>query len=651
MTNYSVATLRDLKNSYAYAYDDSLETGQLVVIDFRNKEDVGVVLGEVDESKDEYSGKIKKIISILPYKIPKEYVKFCEFVSSYNLSNLGNILKVVVQFSINNILSPEKEIKSIKAEKSHDVTLSEEQIYSVNKMQKFSDTFKVFLLHGITGSGKTEVFLEFAKNIIKKGKQILILVPEVALSTELAKTVSARFHIDVFIWHNSISPAKKLAIWKKALNGEQIAIVGARSALFIPFSNLGCIIIDEEHDSSFKQNEGVIYHARDMSIYLGLCLNIPVVLSSATPSIESYNNAKSGKYEYIKLNSRYFENATLPDVYIDDLRKYKLQGVLSDYSIHEIRECINEKKQALIFVNRRGHTPKVLCRSCGWKVSCPGCSSWLCYHYESNELVCHYCGFKTNIKKVCESCGEANLIGVGAGIEKVYEEVQNTFPEAKVLVLSSDTIDTPNKISKAIEKIKNQEIDIILGTQIVAKGHNFNHLNLVVITCVDAMLYGEDFRATEKAFQMLHQVSGRAGRTGSLKKAKVIVQTYNPNDDLMKILENNDLEKLYQNEIDNRKLMRMPPFGKLVAIIISALSQREASDFAKMLVQSSPYQRYVKVMGPIQPALFKLRSRYRLRILVASELKLQEYMTKWIESIKIPANVRVTIDVDPCDFF
>ena len=252
---------------------------------------------------------------------------------------------------------------------------------------------------------------------------------------------------------------------------------------------------------------------------------------------------------------------------------------------------------------------------------------------------------------MCESCGEVNLIGVGAGIEKVYEEVQNTFPDAKVLVLSSDTIDTPNKISKAIERIKNQEVDIILGTQIVAKGHNFNHLNLVVITCVDAMLYGEDFRATEKAFQLLHQVSGRAGRTGALKKAKVIVQTYSPNDELMKILENNDLEKLYQNEINNRKLIKMPPFGKLVAIIISALSQKEVSDFAKMLVQLSPYDKHVKVLGPVQPALFKLRSRYRLRILVVSQHKLQEYITRWMGSVKVPANIKLAIDVDPCDFF
>ena len=645
---YKVATLRDLKDSYTYSSDDCFETGQLVCIDFRNKEDIGVITGDGDQ---EYTGKIKQVSSILPYKIPDEYVKFAEFVGAYNLTNLGNILKLIVPFSIDKILMPEKNLKCVAYDDSDEVSLSEEQLNAVNKMNEFAGRFKVTLLHGITGSGKTEVFLEFAKEIINSGKQVLILVPEVALSTDLSKKVASRFKAEVHIWHNSISPAKKLAIWKKAINGEKIAIVGARSALFVPFSNLGCIVIDEEHDSSFKQSEGTIYNARDMGVYLGSCLNIPVILSSATPSVESYNNSQSGKYEYIKLNSRYFANATLPEVFIDDLRQYKLTGVLSNTSAAEIKMCLDQGKQALVFVNRRGHTPKVLCKSCGWKVLCPGCETWLCYHNESNGFVCHHCGFKTGAKKTCEECGEHNLIGIGAGVEKVHQELESLFPEAKILAISSDITDTPNKIDRAIESIKNSDVDIIVGTQIVAKGHNFNNLNLIVITCVDAMLYGDDFRSNERAFQLLHQVSGRAGRTGEHGKGRVIIQTYTPDDDLIKILQYHNIEKLYETEISNRRMTRMPPFGRMVAIILSALSEAEVSDFAKKLVRSAPCDRDIKILGPVQPALFKLRSRYRLRILVASQFPLQNYINKWLCSIKIPKYIKMTIDVDPQDFF
>ncbi len=644
---YNISVVRDLSASYTYSSEQELEIGQLVSVDFRNKDTLGVVL---DKEGSNFFGKIKKISAILPYEIPKFYIQFAKFVSDYNIIKLGTVLKLIIPFSIDSILSAEKDIRTGKSIEKTAVKLSVDQTEAVSRIQKFENQFKTILLHGITGSGKTEVFLEIARSISESGnKQILILVPEVALSGELSKKVSIRLGCDVFIWHNSISPAKKLKIWKKALNGDRMVIVGARSALFIPFPNLGLIVIDEEHDMSFKQSESAIYNARDMAIYLGFCLNIPVILSSATPSVESYNNAISGKYEYIKLNSRYFKNATLPSMTIDDLQKGKLSGTLGEYAIKEITECLKLKKQALIFVNRRGHTPKILCRSCGAKVTCPGCSACLCYHYDSNEYICHYCGYKTSVKNACEHCGETSLIGIGVGIEKVYDECVSLFPNVKIMMLSSDTINTPNKISKAIEQIKNNEVDIILGTQIVAKGHNFDNLNLVVVTCMDAMLYGEDFRALEKAFQMLYQVSGRAGRIGDTN-SKVIIQTYNPDEDLMRILQNNDIEKLYESEINGRKLTKMPPFGKMIGITISALSEREVEAYAKKLIISMPRVSGIKVLGPIQPGLYKLRSRYRLKILVISDQKLQGYIKGLNLLSKIPNNIRVSIDVDPYDF-
>jgi primosomal protein N' (replication factor Y) len=644
---YQVGVFRDLDVLYTYSFQEELPIGQLVIINFRNKEIPGIVVSQ--DNNIDFNGRIKKISSILPYQIKEEYIKFAQFVGNYNLIKLGNILKMLSPFSIDLILSAEKDIKGIHSKKLINIKLNREQEKAVEVIDKYKDKFKVFLLHGITGSGKTEVFLEIAREQLSNGKQVLVLVPEISLSNELAKNTAERCDADVFIWHNSVTPQRKLAIWKKALNGDKMVVVGARSALLIPFKNLGFIAIDEEHDGSFKQNECPIYHARDMTIYLGKCLNIPVVLSSATPSIESYNNAVSGKYEYLRLTSRYYENAVLPSIYIDDLRKKRSKGTLSEYSINEIKECLSQKKQVLIFVNRRGHTPKVLCKSCGWKATCPGCSSWLCYHSQTNELICHYCDFRTPAVLKCEECNESNLVGIGTGIEKVYSECADLFHDAKIEILSSDTINTPNKITKAMDRIKNHEVDLILGTQIVAKGHNFNKLNLVVVTCIDEMLYGDDFRSIEKTFQMMTQVSGRAGRIGDLK-SKVIIQTYNPDDQIMRMLENNDLETLYRNEMANRDRMKMPPFGKMASIVISALSEDEASNCAKALVKSSHKHRDIKVLGPIQPQIHKIRSRYRFRILVIGSIPVQNYIRNWLEASEIINQSRVLVDIDPVDF-
>lgn len=649
--------MRKLPKIYCYASELELNIGQLVVVDLRGMECCGVIVPQKAQEQQAFAGKIKDIKLILPYRLPASYVEFLFFAVAYTISDMGAMLRLIVPFNIAKLCLPEKrtahaiEVDHLECQ----IKLNIEQKAAVNCMQKFSSSFKVFLLHGITGSGKTEVFLDYAKNLVIQGKQILILVPEVSLSMELAKKTAQKFQNEVFIWHNSISLVKKLSIWKKAINNEKIAIVGARSALFIPFPNLGAIIVDEEHDKSFKQEEGIIYNARDMAIYLASCLNIPIILSSATPSVESYNHAKNGKYEYITLKSRFFKNAALPDIYIDDLKKKKNKLILSENSIAAITACLDIKKQALIFINRRGHTPKILCRDCGAKIGCPACSAWLCYHMIEDQMICHYCGFQTLLKGVCRECNSDNVIGVGAGIEKVAEEMAILFPECRILALSSDTMNTPKKISQAMAKINNFEVDIILGTQILAKGHNFKNLNLVVITCIDLMLSGEDFRSMERAFQLMYQVAGRAGRFDNDHKSKVIVQTYNPNEELMEMLKYNNIEKMYTAEIHNRKIMKMPPFGRLVGIVISALSESEIWQFAEKFVQAAPdirnFSQQIKILGPMQPAMFKIRSRFRLRMMIISTSYLQEYIKKWLNNIKVPNNIRLRIDVDPYDFF
>ncbi|MDR1289399.1 MAG: primosomal protein N' [Holosporales bacterium] len=656
---YGVAVFLNIDKVYTYSHGELLDIGQIVVVPVRNTEVMGIVVQAIDQPA-EYEAKnlenIKSISSVLPYSIPEPYIVFAQFVADYNLNAIGMVLKLIAPFSIDAILSLDSQSKN--SEKGRDKSASEVKLNApqqsaAEQIIRLSNGFKTFLIHGITGSGKTEVFLEVARSrlcVEKAARQILILVPEVALSGELAKKVAARLGIEVFIWHNSISKSKKLRIWRMAIGGESIAVVGARSALFIPFQNLGIIIVDEEHDSSFKQDETTMYNARDMAVYLGLCLEIPVILSSATPSVESYNNAKTGKYEYIKLSSRYFEKAKLAEVTIHDLRKEKkLSGCLSTYAIEKIFECLRAKSQVLIFVNRRGHTPKVLCKSCGWKVTCPGCSTWLCYHQSTAEFVCHYCGYRTYLRNSCEECGSTSLVGVGIGIEKAHEECQKLFPDARILILSSDTMNTPNKIAKAIEEIKKRNVDIILGTQIVAKGHNFDALNLVVVTCIDAMLYGEDFRSLERAYQLLYQVSGRAGRTGECG-SEVIIQTFCPNDELMKIVKNNDIERMYTLEIRNRQLLKIPPFWNMVSITMSALSEKEVADFAGKLAIKAPRRRDVKIIGPLQPVIFKLRSRYRLRLIAVSSGRLQDYIREWILSTRLLGYIKLTIDVDPYNF-
>jgi primosomal protein N' (replication factor Y) len=642
---YEVAVLVNLSNTYTYSYSSPLEIGQIVTVDFKGREMIGVIIGC---GSNEFSGKIKNIVSVLPNKIGDKYIEFAKFFASYNLIALGSVFKLLIPFGVDLILSPEKASKALREKRLTDFELSVEQNEAFEKIKKYSGRYKTILMHGVTGSGKTEVFLKFIKRCVT-GKQALVMVPEIALSGELAQKISRACGIDVFIWHNSISSSKKVSIWRKAIDGDEMIVVGARSSLFIPFSKLSAIIIDEEHDSSFKQSDTPIYNARDMAIYLGYCLDIPVVLSSATPSVESYNNAISGKYEYVKLNSRYFDDACLPHVYIDDLRKKKTDGVLSEFSVNAIAKCLNNKKQALIFVNRRGHTPRVFCKSCGWKVSCPCCSTWLCFHRRTREFICHCCGHVSNIVKECPICGERNLAGVGSGIEKVYEECSDLFPGARILTVSSDTIGTPNKISKAIKLIKNFEVDIILGTQIIAKGHNFDNLDLVIVTYADAIAYADDFRSIERSFQMINQVSGRAGRKDG-KNAMVVIQTYDPNESMIKIFKDGDIDRFYEIELRNRKLMNMPPFGKIANITISSLSESRVVSFAKDIAKAAPKIDGVKMIGPLEPVLYKIRSRYRMRITILSNTPIQNYITSWLGNCKTPKDIRISIDMDPYDF-
>ena len=643
---YNIGIIRkNISNKYLYKSDIKLDIGQLVVIDFNKKKIIGIVL-EILENIN-YSGNIKEIGDILPYSIPKEYVKFIELFANYNIVPLGTALQLIIPFLIDNINKIPRKINSIKPKEIKEVILNIEQQKAVDNIWNNIDKFNTTLLHGVTGSGKTEVFLEIVKRLVSNGSQILILVPEIALSNALAQSISSRCNMEVFIWHNSINTTTKAYIWRKALNNEPILVVGARSALFIPFSNLKFIVVDEEHELTFKQVNNPIYQARDMAVYLAYCLNIPIVLSSATPSIESYKNAIEGKYNYLKLTSRFHENAKLPSIIINNMNGTSHNEIFSQDTINEINNYLKLKQQVLIFVNRRGYAPKRFCSKCGWKALCPACDSLLCYHSIENKLICHRCGHETRSITKCPKCYNQYLLNIGVGIEKVYAECRKLFPQYRIIMCSSDNMNTPNKIENIISKISNHEVDIILGTQILAKGHNFNSLNLVVITNIDYMLYSEDFRALEHTFQLLNQVSGRAGRIGNIE-SKVIIQSYNP--EALEIYRNNNQEIFYNRELNNRKLTNMPPYGHIASIEISSKSEDKALQFAENIKQNMVKLKDMNIIGPIKPVLYKLNYKYRYKILLVYKYPLINYIKNVLLQIKKPNNVGLTLDLNPYDF-
>ena len=632
---YNVAVTVNVDKCFAYNCEQDLPIGQIVTVSFGHRNIVAII----ESNNTQYYGKTKTINSILPYNINPQYLQLAQYMADYTITNSGKIIKLIVPFNSAQILKPYKEPKTIQFSEKQ-IALNNEQLCALKKIRNNGVT----LLHGVTGSGKTEVFLEFAK-----GKnQILIIVPEIALSDELAKKVSARTNMPVYLWHHSISAGQKLNIWKKAICGEQMAVVGARSALFIPFANLDCIIIDEEHDESLKQSENIIYNAKDIAIFLAGIKTIPIILSSATPSVETFYNAISGKYCYVKIASKFYQGQEKYNIQISDLRNNK--SLLTNDSIQAIKHCLQIGKQALVFVNRRGHTPKTVCSICGWKITCPNCDAWLCYHSAWNKLICHYCGHERTIPECCPQCSCKHFVGLGIGVEKAKAEVSEIFQNAKITVISSDVMNTQNKISQTIKSLQNAEYDIIIGTQILAKGHNFPNLNTIIVTCVDSMLFGEDFRASEKTFQLLYQISGRAGRFSQSSGANIIYQTYSPDDNLIKMIAAGDLNKLYEIEIANRKALEMPPFGNICSITLSAINQDTLQKNAKILTKNIQISDNINVIGPITPNISKIKNRYRLRFIVTGQHPLQNFVKSWIQKSKLSKEITVTIDIDPYNF-
>jgi primosomal protein N' (replication factor Y) (superfamily II helicase) len=519
--------------------------------------------------------------------------------------------------------------------------------------RKLGTGFAPVLLDGVTGSGKTEVYLETVAEALKTDAgQVLILLPEIALTQAVMMRLKARFGVDPVVWHSGVSPANRRRIWEGVARSEVRLVVGARSALFLPFERLSLIVVDEEHDGSYKQDEGVRYQGRDLAIRRAQMDEAMIVLASATPSLETLSHAQKGRYEWVQMTDRHGE-AVLPDIGLIDMRTHApaKDQWLSDTLIAEMTETLSRGEQVLLFLNRRGYAPLVLCKACGERLMSPNTDSWLVEHRSTGRLVCHLTGFSMKKPARCPHCNAVDsLTSIGPGVERILEEVQARFPSAKAEIFSSDTAPDGATASTLIKRVEDGEVDILIATQAAAKGHNFLNLTLVGIVDADLGLKGGDLRAAERTFQLLAQATGRAGR--AVKKGRALIQTYQPDHPAMQALSRQDREGFYAYEMMGREIAKFPPFGRLAAIILSSKDNGALNRFARQLALFIPNSDGIDVFGPADAPLTQVRGQWRKRFLIRADRNrdLQGFMAHWLGAIKRPNIVRMVVDIDPYSF-
>ncbi len=550
---------------------------------------------------------------------------------------------------------PEKRFQRL--DPTHmDVEFSDTQLQAAQALVASvqAGTYSASLLDGVTGSGKTEVYFEAVAAALKAGKQAVIMLPEIALTSQFMDRFQRRFGGMPAEWHSALSPIERARVWRGAATGEARVVVGARSALFLPYAELGLIVVDEEHDQGYKQDDRVHYQGRDMAVVRASLGKLPIVLASATPSIESHWNARTGRYRHLVLPGRY-SGTELPEITPIDLRSEQPDKGkwLAPVLVEAMRETMQRGQQSLLFLNRRGYAPLTLCRSCGHRFECPQCNAWLVEHRFRNRLNCHHCGFSLPIPKVCPSCkAENSLVACGPGVERIAEEVKERFPEATMVLLSSDLIPGLEEMRAVIRTIEKGETQIIIGTQIVAKGHHFPDLATVGIVDGDlGLAQGADPRAGERTFQLLHQVTGRAGR--SFANGRGFVQTHMPEHPVMQAIIHGDREAFVEREMHLRQAGMLPPFGRLAAVVVSAKDKETAELVARDIAHRRPVAERVTVLGPAEAPIALVRGRHRWRLLARAprEVDLQAYMRAWFDALPpFKGDIRISIDIDPYNF-
>jgi primosomal protein N' (replication factor Y) (superfamily II helicase) len=513
--------------------------------------------------------------------------------------------------------------------------------------------YSVTLIDGVTGSGKTHVYFEAVAEAVRRSRQVLILMPEIALTSQVLDRFAERFGVRPAEWHSQLSPRKRARTWQAAAAHEVSVIVGARSALFLPYADLGLIIVDEEHDPAYKQEDGVHYHARDMAVVRGHIAKIPVLLASATPSVETEVNARRSRYRRLHLPER-FGGQHMPTIEAIDLRQDGPPPgrFVAPRLAQAVQVALERGEQALLFLNRRGYAPLTLCRKCGYRLACPNCDAWLVDHRFKRRLVCHHCGYSLPQPEQCPHCAaRGSFVACGPGVERLEEEAAALFPGTRIMVLSSDLIISVERMRAELAEIEQGLVDIVIGTQLVAKGHHFPKLNLVGVVDADLGLSNGDPRAAERTFQLLHQVIGRAGREAG--RGVGYLQTHQPEHPVMRALAAGDRDAFYSSEIDLREQAQYPPFGRLAALVVSGDDKHAAQAHARRLAQAAPRADAARVLGPAEAPLALIRGRYRFRLLVKSPraFDLSAYLRAWMAAAPKPSGkIRLEIDVDPQSF-
>ena len=628
-----------------------IRLGDFVIVPFGKTKITGVVWNEFEkENKKKFV--IKKVISKLNIpSLNKSTINFLNWFSKYNLIPKGIALKLLLlsNEAIEDIKLGEFKKFELK-NKRKKFSLTAEQTNALNNLNSQIDKFRVHVLQGTTGSGKTIIYFETIKTIIDKGFQGLIMLPEIGLTKQFEEKFIEFFGYSPAIWHSGITKKNKKIIWNGISTGKIKVVIGARSSLFLPFKNLGLIIVDEEHDQSYKQDEGAIYNARDMAISRAYFQNIPINLITSVPSIETYENIKSKKYKISKIFNR-FKKASLPNYEIIDLNKSKLKPKywISQNVIEKVRKHLKKNDQVLFFLNRRGFAPFVFCKKCFNHYICPNCSINLVYHKHYENLLCHYCGYKGNLNRKCNDNDICDFIFSGPGVERISEELKNIFPNEKHIIFSSDTMNK-KKSSKILEKIVNNEISILVGTQLISKGFHFPNLNCIVVVDIDLSSQGHDLRGAEKNLQLYHQLSGRAGRTG--KPATVYFQTFNLNKNMIFDIANKNPDIFLEKELKIRKKNSLPPFQRFISLILFS------SDERTLQKNSLEFKNYIsskinsRVLGPVNAPIYKIRKKFRVRLLIRGEknLKIQDSLSSAIKNFKFEKGIKLSVDVDPISF-
>ena len=636
---------------FTYESDLKLKLGDFVEVPFGKSKSIGVVWDEFEKNSNK-NFKIKKVINKLDIpSLNKNTIKFLKWFSEYNIVPQGMALKLVLLGGKPVRTFEEKFYQDFNFKiKENSIQLSSEQKKILNQLNHSIKDFRVHVLQGTTGSGKTFVYFEALKKILKKGHQGLILLPEIGLTNQFEKKFVEFFGFKPAIWHSSISKKNKEIIWSGIITEKIKIVIGARSSLFLPFKKLGIIIVDEEHDQSYKQDEGVIYNARDMAISRASFENIPINLITAVPSVETYENIKKNKYSVSKLEKRY-QDASLPNYEIINMNNVKLekQSWISKEIIEKAKLHLDKKHQVLFFLNRRGFSPTAICKSCFKTFSCPRCSINLVYHKNKNNLLCHYCGFKTILRRDCIKEGNCNFIFSGPGVERISEEVKKNFPSKKIEIFSSDTMNKKNSKDK-LDKIINNEIDILIGTQLISKGFHFPNLNCIVVVDIDLSSRAHDLRVAEKNLQLYHQLSGRAGRAG--KPSTVYFQTYNTNQKMILDITNKNPDIFLDKEIKIRKQNNLPPFQRFISLILTGENENRLEKEATRLKLFIENKINGKILGPVSAPIFKINKKYRIRLLVRGPktLKLQNSLAKIITKFKFLSGIKLSVDVDPISF-